>query len=124
VEAATRAIESFDTWLVAIIGGRFKGGDLRLLAEPLRLRGAAVVAIGEAQPLIQSALEGAVPVHSASTMSAAVRQAFTLAPVGGTVLLSPACASFDMFRDYAERGQRFKQEVMKLAEEASTTREQ
>ena len=124
VEAARRAIESFDAGLVAIIGGRFKGGDLSLLAEPLRSRGATVVAIGEAQPLIQSTLEGAVPVHAASSMSAAVRHAFTLAPVGGTVLLSPACASFDMFRDYAERGQRFKQEVMRLAEEASTTREQ
>jgi UDP-N-acetylmuramoylalanine--D-glutamate ligase len=124
VEAATRAIESFDSGLVVILGGRFKGGDLSLLANPLRSRGATVVAIGEAQPLIQSALSGVVPVHAASSMSAAVRQAFTLAPVGGTVLLSPACASFDMFRDYAERGQRFKQEVMKLAGEASTTREQ
>jgi UDP-N-acetylmuramoylalanine--D-glutamate ligase len=124
VEAAARAIESFDSGLVAILGGRFKGGDLHLLAEPLRSRGATVVAIGEAQPLIQSALGGDVPVHAASSMAAAVRQAFTLAPVGGTVLLSPACASFDMFHDYAERGQRFKQEVMKLAEEASTTREQ
>ena len=97
---------------------------MRLLAEPLRSRDATVVAIGEAQPLIQSALEGVVPVHLASNMSAAVRQAFTLAPVGGTVLLSPACASFDMFRDYAERGHMFKQEVMKLAEEAGSTREQ
>jgi UDP-N-acetylmuramoylalanine--D-glutamate ligase len=124
VDAARRAIESFDTGLVAIIGGRFKGGDLSLLVEPLRSRKATVVAIGEAQPLIQSALEGVVPVHAASNMSAAVRQAFTLAPVGGTVLLSPACASFDMFRDYAERGHMFKQEVKKLAEEASATREQ
>jgi UDP-N-acetylmuramoylalanine--D-glutamate ligase len=124
VEAARRAIESFNSGLVVIIGGRFKGGDLSLLAEPLRSRKATVVAIGEAQPLIQSALEGVVPVHTATNMSAAVRQAFTLAPVGGTVLLAPACASFDMFRDYAERGNRFKQEVKKLAEEASTTREQ
>ncbi len=124
VDAARRAIESFDTGLVAILGGRFKGGDLTLLAEPLRSRKAAVIAIGEAQPLIQSALEGVVPVHMAANMSAAVRQAFTLAPVGGTVLLSPACASFDMFRDYAERGHMFKQEVKKLAGEASTMREQ
>jgi UDP-N-acetylmuramoylalanine--D-glutamate ligase len=124
VDATRRAIESFDTGLVAIIGGRFKGGDLSLLVEPLRSRNATVVAIGEARPLIQSALEGVVPVHAASNMSAAVRQAFTLAPVGGTVLLSPACASFDMFRDYAERGHMFKQEVKKLAEEARATREQ
>ena len=63
-----------------------------------------MIAIGDAQPLIRSALKAWVPVHAAATMSAAVRQAFTLAPVGGTVPLSPACASFDMFRDYAERG--------------------
>jgi UDP-N-acetylmuramoylalanine--D-glutamate ligase len=124
VEAAARAIESFGPGLVAIMGGRFKGGDLKLLAEPLRSRQAVVVAMGEAQPLIQAALDGVVPVHAAANMSAAVRQAFTLAPMGGTVLLSPACASFDMFRDYAERGHMFKQEVMRLAEEASTTREQ
>ena len=89
VEAARRAIESFDAGLVAILGGRFKGGDFGLLAGPLRERHATVIAIGEAQPLIQAAFEGAVPVHLASTLSSAVRQAFTLAPHGGTVLLSP-----------------------------------
>jgi UDP-N-acetylmuramoylalanine--D-glutamate ligase len=125
VEAAKRAIESLDEGLVAILGGRFKGGDLSLLAEPLRARkAAAVVAIGEAQPLIQAALQGVVPVHLAATLSSAVRQAFTLAPPGGTVLLSPACASFDMFHDYAERGAMFKQEVKRLAEESRTMREQ
>jgi len=114
-----------DEGLVAILGGRFKGGDLSLLAEPLRARkAAAVVAIGEAQPLIQAALEGVLPVHLAATLSSAVRQAFTLAPPGGTVLLSPACASFDMFHDYAERGAMFKQEVKRLAEESRTMREQ
>jgi UDP-N-acetylmuramoylalanine--D-glutamate ligase len=124
VEAAVRAIESFDSGLVVIMGGRFKGGDWGLLAEPLKARQAAVVAIGEAEPLIRAALGGVVPVHAGASMSAAVRQAFTLTPVGGTVLLSPACASFDMFRDYAERGRMFKQEVAKLAGEASATREQ
>jgi UDP-N-acetylmuramoylalanine--D-glutamate ligase len=124
VEAAKRAIEAFDGGLVAIIGGRFKGGNLKLLAEPLKSRNATVIAIGEAQPLVQESLAPAVPVHVASSMSDAVRQAFTLAPAGGTVLLSPACASFDMFSNYAERGLRFKQEVKRLAEEASATREQ
>lgn len=124
VDAAKRAIESFDTGLVAILGGRFKGGDLRLLIEPLRSRNATVVAIGEAQSLIQKAFEGTVPVHAAADLASAVRQAFTLAPVGGTVLLAPACSSFDMFRDYAERGHAFKKEVRRLAEESSRTREQ
>jgi len=124
VEAARRAIESFDDDLVVILGGRFKGGDWGLLVEPLRAARAQVVAIGEAQPLIQEALESTVPVHLAATLSSAVRQAYTLAPRGGTVLLSPACASFDMFHDYAERGEMFKMEVKRLAEESRSMREQ
>jgi len=121
IEAAKQAIEAFDRGVVAIIGGRFKSGDFNLLREPLRARGAAVVAIGEATPLIRDALEGVVPVHAAETLPIAVRRAFDLAPKGGTVLLAPACASFDMFRDYAERGHTFKREVMKLVEENTTS---
>ena len=117
VEAARRAIESFDDGLVAILGGRFKGGDLGLLIAALKSRGATVVAIGEAQPLIQKAFDGSVPVHAAATMKSAVRLAFELAPPGGTVLMSPACASFDMFRDYAERGEAFKKAVRELGKE-------
>jgi UDP-N-acetylmuramoylalanine--D-glutamate ligase len=144
VEAAQRAIESFDGGLVVIMGGRFKGGDLSLLREPLRARGATVVAIGEAMPLIAGALEGSVPVEPVATLEAAVRRAYELAGSGrqdaaahgalqserleraegtarpgndGVVLLAPACASFDMFRDYAERGRVFKKEVLKLVEE-------
>lgn len=124
VEAAKRAVESFDRGLVVILGGRFKGGDLSRLSAPLAARRAPVVAIGEAQPLVHEALQGTVDVHDAASMAAAVRLAFTLAPPNGTVLLAPACASFDMFRDYAERGRVFKEEVRKLAEEATPGREQ
>jgi UDP-N-acetylmuramoylalanine--D-glutamate ligase len=118
VEAALRAIESFDRGLVVIMGGRFKSGDFSLLREPLRSRDATVVAIGEATPLIEHAFEGAVPVERATTLERAVRRSLELAPKSGVVLLAPACASFDMFRDYAERGQVFKREVQKLAEVA------
>jgi UDP-N-acetylmuramoylalanine--D-glutamate ligase len=124
IEAAKRAIESFDVGLVVIMGGRFKGGDFRLLREPLAARKANVVAIGEATPLIEEAFDGVVPVHTAASLPSAVRRAFELAQNDGTVVLAPACSSFDMFRDYVERGQTFKKEVMKLAEEANTTREQ
>jgi UDP-N-acetylmuramoylalanine--D-glutamate ligase len=130
VEAAQRAIESFDGGLVVIMGGRFKSGDFSLLREPLQSRGATVVAIGEATGLIREAFEGSVPVEAVETLEAAVRRSFELAKSGGhvrqreelpaaehVVLLAPACASFDMFRDYAERGQVFKTEVMKLVEE-------
>ena len=114
VDAALQAIESFESGLVAIIGGRFKGGDLRLLREPLKKRARAVIAIGEATPLVKDALAGAIDVREAATLEGAVKAAFALATPGGVVLLSPACASFDMFRDYAERGRRFKEEVRKL----------
>jgi UDP-N-acetylmuramoylalanine--D-glutamate ligase len=120
IEAAKQAIEAFDRGLVVIMGGRFKSGDFTVLREPLRSRDAAVVAIGEATPLIREALNGVVPVHAAETLAEAVRRAFDLAPEGGTVVLAPACASFDMFRDYAERGQMFKREVMRLVEENAT----
>jgi UDP-N-acetylmuramoylalanine--D-glutamate ligase len=115
VESALRAIESFERDLVPIVGGRFKGGDLRLLREPLKARAKAVVAIGEARPLVRAALADVVPVYDADTFAAAIEQAYDLAKPSGVVLLAPACASFDMFRDYAERGRRFKEEVARIA---------
>jgi UDP-N-acetylmuramoylalanine--D-glutamate ligase len=124
IEAAHRAIDSFGEGLVVILGGRFKGGEFQDLLAPLVSRQAVVVGIGEARPLIRKAFGGAVPVHEAADMSAAVRTAFASAAPGGTVLLAPACASFDMFRDYAERGRVFKQEVLRLQEEWNGTREQ
>lgn len=114
VDAALHAIESFDRDLVPIIGGRFKGGDLGLLREPLAQRAKAVVAIGEAADLVADALRGVVPVHRAATLGAAVDVAVALARPTGVVLLAPACASFDMFRDYAERGRQFKSEVARV----------
>ena len=99
VDSALHSIESFDEGLVPIIGGRFKGGDLGLLREPLRSRATAVVAIGEARPLVRHALADVVPVHDADSIDEAVRMAFELARPSGVVLLAPACASYDMFRD-------------------------
>jgi UDP-N-acetylmuramoylalanine--D-glutamate ligase len=116
VDAAARSIDSFDR-VVAIVGGKFKGGRLADLAGPLRAHGRAVVAIGEARPLVREALQGVVPVHEASTLASAVAMAFSLARPGGVVLLAPACASFDMFVDYADRGRRFKEEVQRLVGE-------
>ena len=124
IESARRAIESFGDGVVLVLGGRFKGGDFRDLVPALLERHASVVSIGEARPLIREALGSAVTLYEADDMSAAVRQAFASASPGQTVVLAPACSSFDMFRDYAERGRVFKQEVRKLQEEWSTTREQ
>jgi UDP-N-acetylmuramoylalanine--D-glutamate ligase len=124
VEAALRAIQSFDPGLVAIVGGRFKGGSFGDLRDALRERRASVVAIGEAAPLVRDALAATVPVHHASDMAGAVRTAFALASPGETVLLAPACSSFDMFRDYAERGRVFKQEVSRLESDWARTSKQ
>jgi UDP-N-acetylmuramoylalanine--D-glutamate ligase len=118
IAAARLAIESFGPGLVVILGGRHKGGDFRALRAPLVARGARVVAIGEARPLIHAALAPEVPVMTAGSMAEAVRQAFACVErEGGTVLLAPACASLDMFEDYADRGRAFKQAVVDLRTE-------
>ena len=83
VESALRSIESFDRGLVPIIGGRFKGGDLRLLREPLEARAKAVVAIGEARPLVRDALADAVPVHEAESFDDAVQIGVRAGEAGG-----------------------------------------
>ena len=111
VEAARRSIESFERGVVAIIGGRFKGGDLRDLREPLAARGRAAIAIGESAPLVREALIGVVPVIEALSMHDAVARGYETAKPEGVVLLAPACSSFDWFNDYAERGETFKKEV-------------
>jgi UDP-N-acetylmuramoylalanine--D-glutamate ligase len=124
IESARRAVESFGEGLIVILGGRFKGGDFGDLAAPLIERRATVVAIGESRDRIVSALSAKVAVHEAADMRSAVRQAFAAAAPGSTVLLAPACSSFDMFRDYAERGRIFKQEARALELEWNETREQ
>ncbi len=73
IDAAAKSIESFDK-VVAIIGGKFKGGDFADLAEPLRAHGRAVVAIGEARPMVTAALKNVVPVVEADSLADAVRQ--------------------------------------------------
>jgi UDP-N-acetylmuramoylalanine--D-glutamate ligase len=120
VEAARRSIESFEG-VVALVGGRFKGGDLRELRAPLAATGRGVIAIGEAAPLVRDALQDVVPVVNASSMREAVAHAYEAARPDGVVLLAPACASFDWFKDYAERGRVFKEEVEKLRRDVERT---
>jgi len=117
IVSAMKSIESFDHGVVAIMGGRFKGGRFEDLRDHVRARVAGIVAIGEAAPRIHEAFDDLVAVHRASSMGEAVRTAFEKAPPGGVVLLAPGCSSFDMFRDYAERGRAFKEAVAQLARE-------
>ena len=115
VVAARAAIECFGLDLVVILGGRFKGGRFEDLRPALAARRASVVAIGEAQARIRRALESDAAIYEAGTMTEAVRTAAGVSRPGGTVLLAPACASLDMFRDYAARGAAFKDAVAALA---------
>ena len=115
VAAAMRSLEAFDGRVLVILGGRYKGGDLALLAPRLKARDSRVLAIGEARGEIAAALGDHVPVEACPSLRDAIEGARGRAVPGDTVLLAPACASFDMFTDYAERGRRFKEEVRRLA---------
>jgi UDP-N-acetylmuramoylalanine--D-glutamate ligase len=115
VEAARRSLLAFEGPLLAIMGGRYKGGDFAELKEALARRGKAVFAIGEARERLALALSPVVPVVACATLRQAVERAFSAAEPGDTVLLAPACSSFDMFRDYADRGRAFKEEVRRLS---------
>jgi UDP-N-acetylmuramoylalanine--D-glutamate ligase len=99
---------------VLIAGGRDKLGDYAPLVAALRARGRALVVIGEAADRIAEAAGGAVPIARAGSMADAVRAARELARPGDAVLLSPACSSFDMFRDYKDRGDVFVSAVREL----------
>jgi UDP-N-acetylmuramoylalanine--D-glutamate ligase len=114
VEAARRSLEAFSRPLLVILGGRYKGGDFASLAPPLRAHGKAVLAIGEAQERIAQSLSAVVPVERCPTLRSAVERSRDLASAGDVVLLAPACSSFDMFKDYADRGRQFKEEVLRL----------
>jgi len=107
--AAVRAFPS----VVLIAGGRNKGLDLGELAEE-RDHISGVVAIGEAGPEVAAAFDGVRPVRVAASMDEAVTEAAALARPGDAVLLSPACASFDWYRSYAERGDDFVRAVRQL----------
>jgi len=114
VDAVLKALEGIDhpIWLIA--GGRDKGGDFSRLTETVRRRVKQVVLIGEAAPLLRQAWTGAAALHDAATLREAVEFAADRAEPGDVVLLSPACASFDMFMDYQDRGRQFKAAVNAL----------
>lgn len=116
VDATLKALASFRESVVLIAGGRDKGQDFAPLAAAAAGRVKAAVVIGEGRVTLGPALRPVTAVHEADSMRAAVRQAFALGGRGDVVLLSPACASFDMFRDFEHRGEVFKQEVLALEE--------
>ncbi len=114
VDAALKAIAAFPKNIWIILGGKDKGSDYRPLREPLRAGAKAALLIGAATPLIAGALKGAVPMVDCEVMESAVRHAHAEAQPGDVVLLAPACASYDQYQNYEERGRHFKQLVAKL----------
>jgi UDP-N-acetylmuramoylalanine--D-glutamate ligase len=105
------AIEALDRPFVLLLGGRHKGEPYTRLADRLRDRCRAVVAYGEAGPLIIRDLESILRVVPAGTFTEVLDKAREFAQPGDAVLLSPACSSYDMFRNYEERGDRFRRAV-------------
>ena len=108
------AIAALDRHFVLLLGGRHKGEPYSRLAEPLRNRCRAIVAYGEAGPLIVRDLSTSLKVVPAGTFGDVLTTARELAQPGDAVLLSPACSSYDMFRNYEERGDRFRAAVEAL----------
>jgi UDP-N-acetylmuramoylalanine--D-glutamate ligase len=122
-ESTITAMETYERPIVVILGGVAKGASFQRLAEIVQERARAAVLIGQAAPEIAAALAGAahvregspLPTARASSLREAVELARGLARRGDVVLLSPACASFDMFRDMADRGDQFRALVRELA---------
>ena len=119
VDAAIKSLEAFPGHLIPILGGKDKGSDYAPLAPLVTERCEHVILIGAAADKIAAALSHTRPLHRAATMPEAVELGFRLAHPGDTVLLAPACASFDMFDNYEHRGRVFKEAVHQLSAAAA-----
>ena len=114
VDATLKALEAFPGGLWVILGGKDKGSDYTLLRATLAAKAHAALLIGAAAPKIAGQIDGSVPILDVKTLDRAVREAYTRAQPGDTVLLAPACASFDQFESYEHRGRVFKNLVQQL----------
>ncbi len=116
VGAVAMSLASFEAPVVLILGGKDKGGDYGVLRALIHHKAKALILMGEARQKIKNALEGSCPFYEVENMKEAVTQAHYLASAGDVVLLSPACSSFDMFRDYKHRGNEFQKWVKNLGD--------
>lgn len=114
VDATLKALDAFSGNVLVILGGKDKGSDFGILRQALRNQARMALLIGSAAEKIESQLAGVIPVERAETMAGALEIAFRRAQPGDTVLLAPACASFDQFDNYEHRGRVFKQLVREL----------
>jgi UDP-N-acetylmuramoylalanine-D-glutamate ligase len=110
VSSTLVAIEGMRRPTILLLGGRHKGEPYTSLADAIRKRVKHVIAFGEAGPVVEMDLAGTVPIDRLDTdFESVIRRARELAAPGDAILLSPACSSYDMFRNYEERGARFRQ---------------
>ena len=114
VDSAIKAVASFDHNIILILGGRDKGAPYEPLIEAMKGKVKHVLLIGEASAKIAAAMDNRFPVTQVSSLGDAVREGATIGEPGDVVLLSPACASFDMFDNYEHRGRVFKKAVQEL----------
>jgi len=110
-DSVLKALTAFHGGVILLLGGRDKGADWESLLREVRRRCRLVVAFGEARATVERVFRGKVPVEAFPGLGEATRAALALAEPGNTVLLSPACASFDEFRNFEERGDRFREWV-------------
>ena len=119
VDAVLRAVECFHEPVILIMGGLDKGGNFEVLREVVARKVKKLIVMGQATDLILSTLAHTAPATAVDTMAAAVDRAYRAGSAGDVALLSPGCASFDMYDNYAQRGNDFKDSVAKLQREST-----
>jgi UDP-N-acetylmuramoylalanine--D-glutamate ligase len=120
VDATLKAIDAFAGRILVILGGKDKGSDYTVLQQPLREKAILALLIGAAAEKIESEIAGSVAIERAGTIERAVEVAAHTAHPGDIVLLAPACASFDQFENYEQRGRIFKELVRRLPGNATS----
>ncbi len=119
VDATLKALDAFPGRILVILGGKDKGSDYTALQKPLREKAILALLIGAASDKIEKQIMGSVAIERAGTLEHAVQVASQAAKAGDVVLLAPACASFDQFQNYEQRGQVFKELVRRLGKNAT-----
>jgi UDP-N-acetylmuramoylalanine--D-glutamate ligase len=120
IGACVAALQGYACKVVLIAGGDAKGADMNELRPAIKEKAKSVVVMGKDAGLIKQALNGCVPVYSADNMAEAVQIAAGLADAGESVLLSPACASLDQYKNYQDRGEKFTKAVLALVDRAAS----
>jgi UDP-N-acetylmuramoylalanine--D-glutamate ligase len=117
VDSTRLALESYGQPVILIMGGKDKGSDFSSLRDAVRERARHLLLVGEAAPVIEQSLSGAAPVTRCRDFDEIVRRGLELSSAGHVILLSPACASFDMFDNFEHRGEVFRRAVLDLKKE-------